>query len=429
MKSRTKMIALLCVTVLLFTVVPSAASLSPAIDIIRNKTTVIKTGTVNREVTFSPEDFEKGLHIKKCNRITILTLPPSEDGTLKLGGLDMLQGQTVSRNNISMMRFLPASSEVLETSFTFKLTDSGDTLGNICRISLTDGINIAPIAKGDNVQTYRNISVFGTLPASDGDGDKLTYEILTAPKDGVLTVLDSARGKYQYTPIGDFTGKDKFSYCVRDEYGNVSESAVVKLKVDKPYKNIFFSDMRGHWAHVSAINMVKAGVMNLDINAEGKPVFDPERQLTRSEFVVMAMTLFGEKYDIRALNYTEFSDDYAIKNEMKCFVSAAYDNGIIRGYTTESGVYFMPDEQITRAEAAVILTRLVNIPKTNEVIRTAFADQGAVPSWAQSEMEALVSCGILKGTDDGNLMPDSTITRAQAAELFCVTQKKIKEWD
>ncbi len=426
---RTKILALLSVTVLLFTVASSAASLSPAIDIIRNKTTVVKTGTVNSEVTFSPEDFEKALNIKKCNRITILSLPPSEDGTLKIGGLDMLEGQTVSRNNISMMRFLPSSNDIIETSFTFKLSDSTDTFGNLCKISLTDGVNITPIAEDDTVKTYKNITVFGTLPGSDADGDKLTYEILEAPGDGILTLLDSTRGKFMYTPIGDFTGKDRFEYCVKDEYGNVSESAVVKLKVDKPYKNIFFSDMKGHWAHVSAINMVRAGIMNVEVNSDSKPVFNPDKELTRSEFLVMAMKLFGDKIDVDAISYTEFSDDYAIPTDMKGFISAAYDNGIIRGYTTESGVYFMPEEKITRAEAAVILTRLIDVPDTNEVSRTVFSDKGAVPSWAQLGMQALVSCGILKGTDDGYLMPGAVITRSQAAELFCSAQKRMESWD
>ena len=59
--------------------------LSPAIDIIKNKTAFIKSGTVQSDVIFTAEDFDNGFGVK-VKEITVQTLPPVKDGILKVAG-------------------------------------------------------------------------------------------------------------------------------------------------------------------------------------------------------------------------------------------------------------------------------------------------------------------------------------------------------
>lgn len=404
---------------LTFCMSASAATLSPGLDIIKSKISVSKTAATGTDIIFKAEDFEKALGVKKLDKIVILALPPASDGIMKIGGIDLVEGQTVSRENIEMLRFLPSGKGTVDTSFTFKNASDKDEMGIVCRISLTDGVNFAPIADKKTAKTYRYVSLYKKLSGSDGDGDMLTFEIMTAPEDGVLTLTDSATGAFVYTPKGDFTGTDKFTYRVIDSYGNTSEEASVKIKVLNS-KDVYFDDMRGHWAHAAAISMYREGI----IDAENM-CFDPTGHVSRGEFLVWAMKALDIDPADSAISV--FADEGEMSEELRSYLSAAVTLGAVKGYSKEAGLYFNPDDAITRAEACVILDRLADFDTSTEVsafsgnagrILPAFADATAVPAWAQDAMYTLVMCGVITGTDDGRLEPDAIMTRAEAAQLL-----------
>jgi len=64
--------------------------------------------------------------------------------------------------------------------------------------------------------------------------------------------------------------------------------------------------------------------------------------------------------------------------------------------------------------------------ETPERIPT-FADNSAIPTWAKPSLYALSDLGILRGTGDGNLSPDSPISRAQAAQMLYKIRQYLAE--
>ena len=66
---------------------------------------------------------------------------------------------------------------------------------------------------------------------------------------------------------------------------------------------------------------------------------------------------------------------------------------MVNGSLTEDGLFFRPNDAITRAEAAVILTAAFNIPVPDSVL--TFAEEAAVPSYARPAVSALSELGIL----------------------------------
>lgn len=115
-------------------------------------------------------------------------------------------------------------------SFSYKLTSGGSTLG-VATVTLT--INQPPVASNACVTpTTVTSPVSGTLPATDPNGGALSFQILTQPGKGSLTV-DGA-GNYVYTPTPHtpaFIGMDKFTYQVTDPYG-ASSTATVWVLLD-----------------------------------------------------------------------------------------------------------------------------------------------------------------------------------------------------
>ena len=87
--------------------------------------------------------------------------------------------------------------------------------------------NVAPVANDSTVPVIEDTPTSVPLPASDADGDSLSFAITEDPEDGSLSGSGNAR---TYTPAEDFTGTDSFTYKVTDPSG-ASDTAVVTLNV------------------------------------------------------------------------------------------------------------------------------------------------------------------------------------------------------
>lgn len=168
-----------------------------------------------------------------------------------------------------------------------------------------------------------------------------------------------------------------------------------------------FSDMESHWAKSFVDKLAENSIV--DGYIEGG--YRPESSINTDEFIKLVLTAIGENvspsnsywaenyikraYELNIVWYTEFdtfsrpilrgemarimvralklseksgaekkvliqqiSDYYDILNQYKDYVLTAYANGLINGYNDGS---FLPMRTATRAEAAVMITRMLKI--------------------------------------------------------------------
>ncbi|NOT63534.1 MAG: tandem-95 repeat protein, partial [Acidobacteria bacterium] len=105
-------------------------------------------------------------------------------------------------------------------TFTYSASD-GKLTGNVGTITLVvTPVNDAPVAQGQTVATNEDTPLNLTLGATDVDGDKLTFTLLTQPAKGKLT---GTLPNLVYTPNKDENGADIFSFKVND--GTVDSGA------------------------------------------------------------------------------------------------------------------------------------------------------------------------------------------------------------
>lgn len=103
-------------------------------------------------------------------------------------------------------------------------------------------------------------------------------------------------------------------------------------------------------------------------------------------------------------------------------VAWAAGQGIVDGYSDGT---FGPNNALTREQMAVILYRFAQsqgMEVAADSTLSGFSDQNKVQEWARPAMEWAVSAGLIAGTDQGALMPQAGVTRAQAAVIlmrFC----------
>lgn len=92
------------------------------------------------------------------------------------------------------------------------------------------------------------------------------------------------------------------------------------------------------------------------------------------------------------------------------YISFAEDHNLVLGYEDNT---FRPDNSITRAEFAALVARFTS--KSADASENTFADVNG--HWGAGYIAALVKAGIVDGYEDGSFRPNQTITRAEAAKI------------
>ncbi|SFF39727.1 S-layer homology domain-containing protein [Paenibacillus algorifonticola] len=76
---------------------------------------------------------------------------------------------------------------------------------------------------------------------------------------------------------------------------------------------------------------------------------------------------------------------------------------------------------MTREDMAVILSRLMELLKTEPPVRSEqvqFADAKDISRYAEAAVAAMQRAGIIQGFEDGRFVPKGAATRAQAAVMI-----------
>ncbi|MBO5052577.1 MAG: S-layer homology domain-containing protein [Clostridia bacterium] len=418
MKRKLSCLLLFCLLAGMLAVLPAAAytRISYGADHLADQAELIKTALRGDPFTFSETDFKQALGVTRIENVTVLSLPPATDGVLKLRDTPVARGQIIACKELDKLTFTPATESMESTSFSFCVNSAAGTTALTCTLRTAERVNYAPTVAGLNeaalsVHTQKEIGVYGQMKAEDPEGDALTYLILTYPEKGTLTVLDSARGEFRYVPQAGHTGSDHFSYVARDAYGNYSGIADMRITVSARKSSLVYADMEGHAAYNAALAMAEGNIMLGSLEGDHM-YFHPEEEVSRGEFLVMAMKSAGIK-PAAGVTETWFDDDASIPSSIKGYVATAQLYGYVNGSFDGTGLYFNADKSITRAEAAVMLNNILGAA-TPAVLPT-IADAADIPGWARDAIYALYDVEIFTVSADGALSPTAAMTRADTA--------------
>ncbi len=389
---------------------------SHALSVIAEDNGMAMAGLIGNPISFEKEDFARALNVAEVDSIVITQAPAVSEGELRIGSTVVNSGQTVSASALDLMTYTASTNASTRASFRFSPEGAGYDIP--CELYMLTRTNYAPTLKDvpDNcleVSTHRNITLYGTLPCYDPDGDATRIEIVSYPSEGLLELTDKLTGEYTYTPTSGYSGKDSFVYVARDIYGNYSAAKTVSLTVTKPTVSVSFDDMQGSPRYNAALTMAESGIMS-GTQVGSDVYFYPDGTVSRGEFVVMALHAVGMT-DVTDVSSTGFADDADIPEYMKDYIATAVKLGYVKGVQTEKGMCFEANRSITRAEAAVMLGNILDV-STPTVLPT-FKDSADIPAWAAPAVYSLNSIGVMN-TTDGNISPMSALTRGDAAQIL-----------
>ena len=405
----------------------TALPVSYGLRVLAAKEEMIFAGLRGNELSFTAEDIRRAMNLSELNYVTIRKLPNPGEGTLFVGSVGAAEGQVISAGSLSLLSFA-AADETTSTEATMEVSVNGSDYAVTCRLYLLDRLNYTPTvalapAISLQIETYKDLPTAGTVSAYDPEGDEITYEITRYASHGRVSLTDRHTGAYVYTPDPGYTGQDSFDYVVRDRYGNYSTSATVSIQVSPRPATVTYADIDDEGNAAAILTVSEWGLMN-GTRVGSETYFKPAAAVSRLEFLVTAMEAAGITAEtVATATPPAFADAESIPAAMRPYVGYALQKGYINGKTVDGKVYFRPDEIITRAEAAVVLSNIIGYAVEDTV--TAFADEDTLPVWSGEALTSLRALGVLQ-CPDGNAHAGETMTRGDTAEWLCRTVKLMR---
>jgi hypothetical protein len=195
---------------------------------------------------------------------------------------------------------------------------------------------------------------------------------------------------------------------------NVTTTSVpATTSVSSPKTITPFEDITGSWAEPYIENLYEKGL----ISGVDTTHYSPNTNMTRAEFIKIVIVMAGITHP--NVTKTTFSDTSALEWYAP-YIQAAYEHKLVEGYANNM---FKPNQPINRAEAVKILLDAAGIDvKTTEFI-SIFKDIKSSYWYAKYVVYAAEN-GIVNGYKDGTFGPDKSITRAEAAKVVTIMLDK-----
>ena len=354
------------------------------------------------EFCFSAEDF---VDTDTVDGIFLTSLPRTSVATVSYGSRVLRSGDAIptqALNELTMNTHCITAQNTAVRYYT--VTDGEVSAVKELKLSILPPKNEPPTAANGTLETYRNIANNGTLPVSDPENGAMTFTVVEQPKRGTVELHED--GTYTYTPNENKVGKDRFTFTATDNAGNTSEEGEILIQIKKPTDSHTCADMEKNAAAFHAMWLKEQGLFT-GSKVGGNLCFEPDKNVSRGEFLVMAMGVVKAKAD-DGLMTTGFADEADTPGWLQPYIVSALADGMISGTRSEDGVRFMPQANLTKAEAAVMLQNILRLP---------FDQTGVIPAWASEAASALSASGISLDMTSENL------TRQDAADILYQVSK------
>lgn len=180
--------------------------------------------------------------------------------------------------------------------------------------------------------------------------------------------------------------------------------------------SVFFSDIEGHWAAGAIRELVARGYI------KGYPdgTFQPNRKLTRAEFVTLVVRALELQVSNEASPEVMFSDTQG--HWAQDAIAAARNHGLIQGYSNDM---FAPNEPITREQMAVILAKAhaYGLKSDGQSAREPgavlhYEDAGHISIWARDAIQWAAEQQMMVGLPNHRFQPQENAVRAEAAVVL-----------
>ena len=164
-----------------------------------------------------------------------------------------------------------------------------------------------------------------------------------------------------------------------------------------------------YWAQVEIASVVSDSVMTL---IDGN--FNPEGKMSRVEFVKALLKVLGQE-NLEVTSKVRFSD-VAKSSDIYAPIARSQQLGLVYGYPNGK---FLPNNAMLRDEAQSVISHITIDADVDSSIVAKYADADKVPAWANEVYAKTLSYGIyVNHPNENELRPTEELSRAEAAVLL-----------
>ena len=164
-----------------------------------------------------------------------------------------------------------------------------------------------------------------------------------------------------------------------------------------------------YWAQVEIASVVSDSVMTL---TDGN--FNPEGKMSRVEFVKALLKVLGQE-NLEVTSKVKFSD-VAKSSDIYAPIARSQQLGLVYGYPNGK---FLPNNAMLRDEAQSVISHITIDADVDSSIVAKYADADKVPAWANEVYAKTLSYGIyVNHPNENELRPTEELSRAEAAVLL-----------
>ncbi|MCD9024662.1 S-layer homology domain-containing protein [Cohnella silvisoli] len=239
-------------------------------------------------------------------------------------------------------------------------------------------------------------------------GRPMTIEtnMQSRPVELVLPLGNANLTEEQKKDLGVFIEhSDGTKEFVRGELVSYNSSGALGLRITVSKFSTFTIVHLPGWSAA-----LSATAHNPYIFGYGDGTFRPNSAITRAELAAILVRAFPVKSANTALSFADVPDKHWARSAIAQTTAA----GLLKGYTDDT---FKPDQAITRGEMASIAARLLGGSDANGAGGNGGSLADIKGHWAQASIERVQAAGIIVGYGDGTFHPDDKLTRAQAVVI------------
>ena len=299
------------------------------------------------------------------------------------------------------LKYVPADKLVLGLPFFGRIWSDSGTLMNGHGVSETQINTLLAQYRGTVVQDASSGSTRARITVTASDKKPVINGVTLTP--GTYTIwYESEQSK-------------KASLSLVEQYGLLGAGSWSLGQEDTGVWDYYtlwlngwtFADAQGHWAVPYIVEAAQAGEMT----GVSDTAFAPDRTLTRGEAAVVVCRLAGLEPDVSG--EAAFSD---LKGHWAAgYVQAAFQNGLAAG--VGQGLY-APDAPVSRQEISVMLDK-VRPGLGGSGSKNPFPDLDQQRHfWSYEAILRLFAAGVVSGHPDGTFRPEASVTRAELAVML-----------
>ncbi|GMK37503.1 hypothetical protein PCCS19_05570 [Paenibacillus sp. CCS19] len=224
------------------------------------------------------------------------------------------------------------------------------------------------------------------------------------PKTATALVYNEAAGAFQYVPATFASSGGKTTMTIMSMGNSIYGVAV---------HPVTFEDVSAHWAK----DWIEPLASKLIVKGVSASSFAPNRSITRAEFAALLVRALGLREQSGGASFSDIAANAWYAQDVRTASQFGLVQGMTDG-KFHPGDSITREQMAVMLAKAIAIVKGEQSSEVTEAAPSSFTDASKIHSWAADAVALTVQQGIMQGNPSGEFAPQNLATRAEAAVVI-----------